>query len=408
MARHQQPSRTRPGRGMTRDELATAVNQWLHDHRVLDADVDANYVGKLERGQYRWPTKTRRQALRAVLGDADDLELGMYIVRGTRSATPAFAGPAESGRGSPSGSRSRASFPGHLPEQDEALAHLRQQWHLLVQADNLFGPRHALAGVETQVMLLRDLLTAAQGRVRNQVLDLAARYAESAAWLNQDLAQSKAAQEWTAQALEWAHQRNDIPMVTWSIYRRSQQQLEAGRARDALDLAQAALRHDTQLGDAARAAIRVQQAHASAALGERDAMRLLDQAHPWAADDQRGDAGTGHGSFCTSGYIEVHRATCLRLIGRADQAVAVFDQAIPTIPRAYRRDTALALADKSAAQAAAGQPDAAATTALTALSVARRVGSQRIIVRLAAVSTRLRPHQRLESVARLIDELATA
>src|SRR5258705_9799811 len=82
-ARDRQPSRTRPGRGMSRDELATAVNEWLHEHGVLDSDVDATYIGKLERGVYRWPTKTRRQALRAVLSAADDLALGMYIARGT-------------------------------------------------------------------------------------------------------------------------------------------------------------------------------------------------------------------------------------------------------------------------------------------------------------------------------------
>ena len=50
MARDRQPSRTRPGRGMSRDELATAVNEWLHEHGVLDSDVDPTYIGKLERG----------------------------------------------------------------------------------------------------------------------------------------------------------------------------------------------------------------------------------------------------------------------------------------------------------------------------------------------------------------------
>jgi hypothetical protein len=83
LARGRQPSRTRPGLGMSRDELATAVNAWLHRRGILDADVDANYVGKLERGVYRWPNKARREALRAVLGAADDLTLGMYIVRST-------------------------------------------------------------------------------------------------------------------------------------------------------------------------------------------------------------------------------------------------------------------------------------------------------------------------------------
>jgi hypothetical protein len=74
-----------------------------------------------------------------------------------------------------------------------------------------------------------------------------------AAWLNQDLARPAAAQDWTAQALKWAHQRGDIGMVAWSIYRRSQQQLQAGQSRDAFGLAEAALRYDGQLGGPARA-----------------------------------------------------------------------------------------------------------------------------------------------------------
>lgn len=66
------------------------------------------------------------------------------------------------------------------------------------------------------------------------------------------------------------------------------------------------------------------------------------------------------------------------------------------------------LASKSAAHAAAGQPDIAAATALAAWPVARRAGSRRIVGQLADVAATLHPHNRIEPVARLIDELGQA
>ncbi|MGH8164805.1 MAG: hypothetical protein ACREP1_10780, partial [Rhodanobacteraceae bacterium] len=65
----------------------------------------------------------------------------------------------------------------------EVLAHLREQWHLLVKTDNLLGPRHALAGVLDQIAIIETLLPSTRDGVRTDVAQLAARYAESAAWL---------------------------------------------------------------------------------------------------------------------------------------------------------------------------------------------------------------------------------
>jgi hypothetical protein len=44
------------------------------------------YIGKLERGMYRWPSRAHRQALRTVLGASTDAELGFYISRDQPSA----------------------------------------------------------------------------------------------------------------------------------------------------------------------------------------------------------------------------------------------------------------------------------------------------------------------------------
>jgi hypothetical protein len=74
------------GRRMSRRELADAVNAYLwHVHKRKGA-IDADYVGKLERGVHRWPQDLYREAFRAALGVASDAVLGFYVIRPMPSA----------------------------------------------------------------------------------------------------------------------------------------------------------------------------------------------------------------------------------------------------------------------------------------------------------------------------------
>ncbi|WP_148083604.1 hypothetical protein [Micromonospora sp. Llam0] len=43
--------------------------------------LDAAYIGKLERGDYRWPNQRYREALRIVLRAASDADLGFASPR---------------------------------------------------------------------------------------------------------------------------------------------------------------------------------------------------------------------------------------------------------------------------------------------------------------------------------------
>jgi len=65
----------------------------------------------------------------------------------------------------------------------DLLAHLRDQWHLLVKTDNLLGPRHAVRGVLDQIAVIEELLRVTRDAGRREIAQLAAQYAESAAWL---------------------------------------------------------------------------------------------------------------------------------------------------------------------------------------------------------------------------------
>ncbi|MBC8991541.1 XRE family transcriptional regulator [Micromonospora chalcea] len=72
---------------MSRSELADAVNIALHQlypgRDIAAHYVDHRWVGKLERGEHRWPSDERRAALRHALGVGTDIDLDLYNPRRT-------------------------------------------------------------------------------------------------------------------------------------------------------------------------------------------------------------------------------------------------------------------------------------------------------------------------------------
>jgi tetratricopeptide (TPR) repeat protein len=388
-ARERRPSPRRIGQYMSRSELADAVNaalDSLFSPRDLQAEyVDFRWIGKLERGEHRWPSAERRAALRYVLGATEDADLDLYSPRRSGAAV---AGPS-------------------VGSWDETIHHLRLRWRLLVQTDKLFGPRYALIGVTEQLTLVDRLLFDVPDSFRSCLIRVAAQYAESAAWLNQQLDECATAQHWTAKSLGWAAQSLDPTMTAWARYRSSQHWLLNGQPRQAVERAASSLTLDSKLPGPMRAALRVQSAHAIAATGgHREAMGLLDEAHRWATDRSHGKPEGDHGSYCTSGYIEVHRGTCLRLAQRPDEAIAVLNAALLSIPSLHRQDFASALLSKAAAHLAARQPDLAAATAREALPIARQAGSRRILHRIGEIGTAVSEHRHLAHVDALLGELA--
>jgi hypothetical protein len=76
------------GEPFSRQELAELVNAWVYanttPHRVIE--LDANYIGKLERGTIKWPQDFDvRKGFREVLGAKTDAELGFRRPRRSRS-----------------------------------------------------------------------------------------------------------------------------------------------------------------------------------------------------------------------------------------------------------------------------------------------------------------------------------
>ncbi|MEV5302934.1 helix-turn-helix transcriptional regulator [Amycolatopsis methanolica] len=292
---------------------------------------------------------------------------------------------------------------------DEMVGHLREQWHLLVKTDNLFGPRYALTSVQSHLAMINDLLAVTRDRARREVARVAAQYAESAAWLYEDAGDLERAVYWTNRALEWAHEADDRVMVAWTLFRRSQQAASTGDAGHTIGLVRAAQRDEAALTGPMRAALAQQEAHGYALDGDaRSALRKLDDALIWAATDNDGDARAGHGSFCTESYLELQRASCWLTLKQPKQAVEVFDRTLPTLPAVYRRDRGVALGRFAAAYVAVDEVEQAASVAREALGIARSAGSVRTEREIQFVGQRLQNHRRIEEVAHLLDDLAFA
>ncbi len=292
----------------------------------------------------------------------------------------------------------------------DLIDHLEDQWHALVKTDNLLGPRHALGTVLDHLGVIAALLRSARPPTRRELLRLGAKYAESAAWLHEDSGAMGPSRHWTGQSMEWAVEGGDRLMVSWTLFRRSQQAAIDGDAAQVAGLALAARREGGELPDPMLAAILQQEAHAYALDGAENACHdTLDRAHTLAAAaDDPGDASNGHGSFCTPAYLEMQRGACWLQLGNPAKAVTAYQTAIGSLASAYRRDRGVALGGRAAALAAIGEPEEAAKTARLALSIARDSGSGRILDMVTTVSQILKPHGRLKSVADLRADLANA
>ncbi len=294
-----------------------------------------------------------------------------------------------------------------LAQVAEILAHLREQWHLLVKTDNLLGPRYTLAGVLDQIAIVDALMRTTRDTTRTEVTRLAARYAESAAWLYEDVHDSAGARYWTGRAMEWALEADDPLMLAWTFFRRSQQAVTAGETAQAIALARAAGRNGDRLPAPMRAAIIQQEAQGHALDGdELVSQRLLDRAHVWAATDDAGDARLGHGSFCTASYLEIQRAKCWQLVGKPKRAASLYEAALIDLPAVYQRDRGTALGGLAKAYAAAAEPEKAATVAMQALRIARSSGSTRTLHEVTAVGHALSGLHALAPVKVLLDRLA--
>jgi hypothetical protein len=208
----------------------------------------------------------------------------------------------------------------------EVTDHLTRALPELSTADWLLGPHQVLGTVGGHLDLVQQLLPNIAGATRSRLLQVGARYAEFASWLNQDSGNTRAATHWADRAMEWAQEAGNPLMVSYVLVRKSDQAAATRDAPRTIGLAQTALQHRRRLTSRGRAVALQQEAVGHALAGNEVAcQRALDTAAQLAErSQQEGDEGPGR--YCTPAYVEIQRAATWIELGRPDRAITLFEE----------------------------------------------------------------------------------
>jgi transcriptional regulator with XRE-family HTH domain len=290
----------------------------------------------------------------------------------------------------------------------EVADHLAHAFPELSTADWLLGPHHVLGTVGGHLDLVQQLLPNLAGARRGRLLQVGARYAEFASWLNQDSGNVRAAMHWADRAMEWAQEVGNPHMVSYVLVRKSDQAAATRDAPRAIGLAQSALQYGRRLTSRGRAVALQQPAVGHALAGDEVAcQRALDTAAQLAERSQQ-DQEEGPGRYCTPAYVEIQRAATWIDLGRPERAINLFDDSLATLPSVHRRDRGVYLARLASAYALSGSPDISVRKGWEALTVAQATGSRRITTELSQLGSRLAPWESMPEVGQLLKELQAA
>lgn len=299
------------------------------------------------------------------------------------------------------------------------IEHLQEVRRVLIDNDNLFGPRVVIPTVEQQIRVMQHLRSTIDGGDRRRLVQLQSSYAEFAGWLHQDVGDFSAAQYWMDRALEWSHVGGDPDLIVYILARKAQLAGDMGDPFQVIDVGQAA-EQAARPGTRLAAVAATYTAHGYAL--QRDAAAsaaAYDRAHH-LADAPGIDPGSPWGIWLDHAYVEVHRARSLSVLGRHHQngetgpsagtqlfrqAADGFAAAITRLPVGYHRDRGVYLARQAAAYTGAREPEQAADVAMRALSVGTQTSSARILAELTQVDQDLAPWRSLPSVATFHDAL---
>ncbi|AXU16817.1 helix-turn-helix domain-containing protein [Streptomyces clavuligerus] len=271
------------------------------------------------------------------------------------------------------------------------VEHLRRTRRLLIDNDNLLGPRHAIGAVRDHIQVIQELRRDAKGVDRRDLMELQTQYGELLSWLYQDLGNPQAASYWLDRAMQWSTTVGDADLSTYVMARKAQLAGDTADLIDVVDLAEAAHRMARPRSRLAAVA-RTYEAYGHALRGDADeSERAIDDVRN-ALDGAAADP-TPWGVWLTASYVEIHRAQSLEALGKHDQAAEAFGVAIRLMPDGYHRDRGVYIARQAVALAGARAPEQAAALGMHALTVAEDTGSGRITNELIRLDKALIPWQ---------------
>jgi transcriptional regulator with XRE-family HTH domain len=261
-----------------------------------------------------------------------------------------------------------AAAPAAAREVDPELpAHWTRLLDVLSRHDDAFGPHDVLAVVRHQLTLIAAHRQVARDALRTQLLRVESRWAEFAAFLSNDVGQTRRRDVYTDRALQLAREADDRDGTALALMRQGQWAVQELDAQRAVAFTQAALQvPGTSAQVRARCALRAANSHALAG-DEPACQRRLDDAYELAEPSGTPGAVT---------RVAV-RATEARswLWMQPRRAIGLYEDALREWPRGQVRDGGVQQARLALACAAAGERGRAEAEGRKALAIARTTRS---------------------------------
>jgi tetratricopeptide (TPR) repeat protein len=409
------------GHPLSPHEVAEQMNAYLYE-RGRVAELDANYINKLERGVIRWPSSDYRLALRAVLGAATDLELGFTPPRrgsgATRTKEPTtepYPRTSAAGivavtglwRADLEGAEAlRDSSPDAVAWDDASLQWLlsaavpepvpagagtrrvgasdvdavRTTVNLFANMDNLYGGAHA------RLALVQFLTNEGTSLLNGQYNDETGRSLFSAvaeatllsAWMSYDAGLHGIAQRYFLQALRLAQSGDDRRLAGSIMAAMSHQATFLGDFQEATNLARTARAGTGSEATATLTALfHAQEARALARLGAAagcdralaSATRIFERQHP--------DEDPEWINYFNESELAAEIGHCMRDLGRARQAREHAAQAVSSADGKYVRSDFFAMLVLADVLLDGDEPEEGCRTALAALDLGKSLRSAR-------------------------------
>ncbi|MGV9978154.1 hypothetical protein ACWDUH_10795 [Micromonospora wenchangensis] len=384
--------------------------------------VDFRWVGKLERGEHRWPSAERRAALRAVFGTATDIQIGLYSPRRTARA--------ETGPESLTGAAWLGPLLGEVAEPPVPWAPgmrapdkierphveaLRRSITLFEDWDHRYGgglARAAMAGqFEWASRAIRQ--SSATSAVRREWLSTAARLGDLAGWACFDAGENAGTSRgYFVRSIQLSTEAEDVQQRAHTVTSLSRHLTYSGKAKEALEIIGLVRTAWRELHPLGRAAVRIVEARAHA--HNRDAencLRAVDLCDEQFAASPADDAlDSTWGYYADPGQIlgDAGHAMCDLALAVGDRAL--IDATIARLQAAYdlhstavARSRALTMIRIACLQVRQGDVASALQSARAGSADADGVHSSRLQDDLRVL------HRALESIAvepDLQDELA--
>jgi tetratricopeptide (TPR) repeat protein len=258
--------------------------------------------------------------------------------------------------------------------------------------EDSLGSGPFIAPAMVQLANIEDLVTDAHGKLRPDVIDLAAQWGQFVGWLHAANGKPERARDLYARVLEWATEIGDANMIATALNLRGHLAWQARQPGPVIGLSAAALRQPATPGVLALAAQQQARGHALVREAHEVDAKLDQAAELAAAAAARPDREPPWTYFYSGDYLTMQRGLAHRLLGRHTEAIEQLIAGLAALPAEMRRSEWVGtyVLHLALAHEAAGNHDEAVRAADEARQIATMTGSQRLARQVEKLARRLR------------------